>query len=69
MKEQTQYRVLQAFYWFRRGEIITPDRFRHLDYRYLVKKQMIEVYEGERAVAPEPEVETRAEPKRKRKQA
>lgn len=66
MKEQIQYRVLMPFYWFKRGEVLTADRFRHLDSRYLIKKGMIEVYEEERAVAPEPEVETRGTKRKKR---
>lgn len=63
-----RYRILIPFHWHRKGQIVSADEIRRLDVRYYIKKGMIEVYDEERAVAPQPEVETSvAKPKRKRK--
>ena len=63
-----QYRILVPFQWFRRGQVISTEKLRHIDARYLLKKHMIEEYTVERAVAPEAEVETAVAPKRRKKQ-
>ena len=63
-----RYRVLIPFHWHKRGQVLEASEIRRLDVRYYVKKGLLEVYEDERAVAPEPVVETAvAKPKRKRK--
>ena len=63
-----QYRVLVPFQWFRSGQVISSEKLRHIDARYLLKKHMIEEYTVERAVAPAAEVETAVAPKRRKKQ-
>ena len=61
-----RYRVLVPFHWHKRGQILDASEIRRLDVRYYVKKGLLEVYEEERAVAPEPVVE-KAVAKAKRK--
>ena len=63
-----QYRILVPFQWFRRGQVISTEKLRHIDARYLLKKHMIEEYTVERAVAPTADVETATAPKRRKKQ-
>lgn len=63
-----RYKVLIPFHWHKRGQVLDASEIRQLDVRYYIKKGLLEVYEEERAVAPEPVVETAVKkPKRTRK--